>query len=401
MTLPLNHIRVLDLTNVIAGPLCTLHLAMMGAEVIKIEMPNTGDLTRKLGVDRELSQKLLGTSFLAMNAGKKSLSLNLKTLEGRTIFLDLVQTADVVVENFKPGTMQRLGLDYEVVRARNPSIIYCSISGFGQTGPLSQRPGYDQVIQGFCGLMSLTGNTDTAPQRAGYVVCDAMSAVVAAFAISAALAGRERSHAGEYIDVSMLDASLSTMAAWFISNIRNAGVIPSPFGNENPTSSPSGTYETADGALNIVCNEEKQFKKFCKVIETPELLEDARFNTRSSRLENRGALNALLREKLLKHNTAYWDKAFTEAGVPVGPILPLQEILGHQHVRDRELLKEFPIPNHAGRNITIIRPGFRLSNGGPDVKSMPPTLGEHTDEILAELGVPAADQDTYRNEGVI
>jgi crotonobetainyl-CoA:carnitine CoA-transferase CaiB-like acyl-CoA transferase len=397
----LEGVRVLDLTNVIAGPLCSLHLAMLGAEVIKVEVPGSGDLARKLGADLELGARMMGTSFLAMNAGKKSLTLNLKHPRGKALFLELVQGADVVFENFRPGTMERLGLDYAALKAVKPSLVYCAVSGFGQEGPLSQRPSYDQIIQGFSGLMSVTGSAETAPLRAGYVVCDSMAAIVAAFAIAAALFKCAKTGEGEMIDVSMLDASLSTMAAWPISNILNAGLTPRPVGNENPTSSPSGTFRTGDGQINIVCNEEKQFHRLCEALGLAALLEDPRFSKRAQRIAHRVELRELIEAKLAEGPAQHWEAVLIEAGVPVGPILPLPEVLAHPHVAARELIRTFPQVPAVERDISVARPGFKLASGLPDVDRPPPVLGEDTEAILGELGLSAADVAELRAQGAI
>src|SRR5271166_4157713 len=260
MTLPLHGVRVLDLTNVIAGPLASYQLALLGAEVIKVEVPGVGDLARKMGADPALGKRQMGASYLAMNAGKKSITLNLKSARGKEIFGQLAETADVVLENFRPGAMARLGLTAEMLRARNKRLIYCAVSGFGQTGPLAERASYDQIIQGYCGLMALTGEPETAPVKAGLVVCDTTAAITAAFAIAAALVRRGATGEGETIDVSMLDCALASMTSWVISNYLNAGYEARPIGNHSQTSAPSGTFRTADGPLNIVNNEQKQFQ---------------------------------------------------------------------------------------------------------------------------------------------
>ena len=233
--------RVLDLTNVLAGPFCCYQLAQLGAEVIKVEVPGSGDLARQLGADPELNRRGMGASFLAQNAGKRSITLNLKSPKGREAFGRLVATSDVVVENFRPGVMDRLGLGYAALKAGKNDIIYCAISGFGQDGPLKFNPAYDQIIQGLCGVMSVTGDAQSAPLRVGYPVADTMGGITAAFAIAAALFRRERSGEGEFIDVSMLEASLVAMG-WAVSNWLIAGVRPEPMGNENMTASPSGTF---------------------------------------------------------------------------------------------------------------------------------------------------------------
>ena len=246
----LQAVRVLDLTNVLAGPFCCYQLAQLGAEVIKVELPKTGDLARQLGADAELNRNLMGASFLAQNAGKRSLTLNLKHDEGKEIFRRLAATADVVVENFRPGVMQRLGLGYEELRKSKSHLIYCAISGFGQDGPLKNNPAYDQIIQGLSGVMSVTGDRNSAPLRVGYPVADTVGGITAAFAIAAALFRRERSGQGEFIDVSMLEATIATMG-WAVSNWLIAGVAPQPMGNDNMTASPSGNLQVLKLACSI------------------------------------------------------------------------------------------------------------------------------------------------------
>src|SRR5205809_269958 len=257
--------RVLDLTNVLAGPFCCYQLAQLGAEVIKVEVPGSGDLASQLGADPELNRRGMGASFLAQNAGKRSITLNLKAPKGRAAFARLVGTADVVVENFRPGVMERLGLGHAALKAIKNDIIYCAISGFGQDGPLKFNPAYDQIIQGLCGVMSVTGDAQSAPLRVGYPVADTMGGMTAAFAIAAALVRRERTGEGEFIDVSMLEASLVAMG-WAVSNWLIAGVRPEPMGNENMTASPSGTFRTGKGLLNIAANKQEQFETLCGLI---------------------------------------------------------------------------------------------------------------------------------------
>ena len=401
MALPLSGVRVLDLTNVVAGPLASYQFAMLGAEVVKIETPGRGDLARKMGADPGLGQKGMGASFLALNAGKKSLTLNLKAAQGKEIFKRLLPGADVVLENFRPGTMKKLGLDYPVLKGVNPRIIYCAVSGFGQEGPLAQRPSYDQIIQGFCGIMSLTGNEDTAPTRAGYIVCDTLAAMTAAFAVTAALYRREKTGEGEMIDVSMLDSSLSTMATWPISNYLNAGKVPVPMGNENHTASPSGTFKTGSGLLNIVNNEQKQWEKLCDVIGKPELRADPRFADRDARLTHRAELRRILEEALRARSADEWERLFHEAGVPAGPILNVPDILRHPHLETRGLIKRFTDVPAVGREIAVTRVGFRLAGTQPDVDRPPPTLGEDTDRILRAAGYSDEAIGRFRRAGVI
>ena len=298
--------RVLDMTNVLAGPFCCYQLALLGAEVIKVEVPGSGDLARQLGADPELNRRGMGASFLAQNAGKRSITLNLKSPKGRDAFGRLVATSDVVVENFRPGVMARLGLDYAALKARKNDIIYCAISGFGQDGPLKFNPAYDQIIQGLCGVMSVTGDAQSAPLRVGYPVADTMGGISAAFAIAAALFRRERSGEGEFIDVSMLEASLVAMG-WAVSNWLIAGVKPQPMGNENMTASPSGTFRTGDGLLNIAANKQEQFETLCRLIGREALIADPRFAGREDRKRRRFELNAEIEQALAARSAREWS----------------------------------------------------------------------------------------------
>lgn len=401
MSLPLDGVRVLDLTNVIAGPLASYQLVMLGAEVIKIEVPGTGDLARKMGTDPKMGAVQMGASFCANNAGKKSLTLNLKEARGKAIFKQLVATADVVLENFRPGVMNKLGLGYEALKEIKPALVYCAVSGFGQHGPLSQRPSYDQIIQGFSGLMSVTGDEHSAPLRAGFVVCDTMAAMTAAFAICAALFRREKSGNGEMIDVSMLDSSLGTMASWSISNYLNAGKVPVPMGNENVTASPSGTFKTGDGLLNVVNNEQSQYHKLCDVIGMPELKTDPRFADRNDRIARRYELKPIVEQALQAKSAAEWEKLFDEAGVPAGPILSIPQVVNHPQVEYRKMIKRFKNVAHVGRDISVPRIGFSLASGQPDVATPPPVLGQDTDAVLGSLGLTADDIAELKKQGVV
>lgn len=401
MPLPLHGVRVLDLTNVIAGPLASYQLVLLGAEVIKVEVPGRGDLARKMGGDPKMGAASMGASFCANNAGKKSITLNLKDARGREVFKRLVKDADVVLENFRPGVMNKLGLGYEVLKEVKPSIIFCAVSGFGQQGPLSQRPSYDQIIQGFCGLMSVTGNEQTAPTRAGFVVCDTMAAMTAAFAICAALFRRERSGEGEMIDVSMLDASLATMAAWMISNYLNAGKVPVPMGNENVTASPSGTFRTATAPFNVVNNEQSQYHALCDVIGMPELKTDPRFADRDERIARRYELKPIVEAALMKKPAAEWEELFDKAGVPGGPILTIPQVLEHRHTAYRQLIKRFENVAGVGKDISVPRAGFMLASGRPDVDTPPPALGQDTGAVLRRAGYSDSDIEALRQQKVI
>src|SRR5580700_2408399 len=301
----LEGVRVLDLTNVLAGPFGAYQLALLGADVIKVETPGSGDLARQLGADPALNHALMGASFLAQNAGKRSVTVNLKSEAGKEVFHRLVRSADVVIENFRPGVMERLGLGYDTLRQVRPGLIYCAISGFGQDGPLKDNPAYDQIVQGLSGVMSVTGDAASAPLRVGYPVADTIGGLTAAFAIAAALVRCGRTGEGEFIDVSMLEATLVTMG-WQVSNWLIAGVRPQPLGNENMTAAPSGLFATADGPLNIAANQQQQFEALVRLIGREELATDPRFAEREARKRNRFALKAEIEAALIGKSAAEW-----------------------------------------------------------------------------------------------
>jgi crotonobetainyl-CoA:carnitine CoA-transferase CaiB-like acyl-CoA transferase len=401
MALPLAGVKVIDLTAGISGPLCSYHLALMGANVIKVEVPEVGDIARGLGPDETLNKKRMGVSFWALNAGKRSITLNLKHERGRAVLRRMLKDADVVVENYKPGTLKSFGFGYEAMKEINPRLIYCAISGFGQQGPLADKPSYDQIIQGLSGIMAVTGSADNAPTRAGYVVCDTMVSVEAAFAISAALYRQQKTGKGEMIDVSMLDATLATMPSWLTSAYLNAGKKPLPLGNDNPASSPSGTFRTGTGPLNIVCNDNKQFSSLCDTIGRPQLKTDARFVERPLRVKNRTELTVALEEALAAKSAEEWDRLLTEAHVPAGLILTLPEALAHPQIESREFIKRFKGVKDMDRDMTVTRLGFRLSEEQPDTDLPPPCLGEHTDSVLAEYGYSADEIAELKKAKVI
>jgi CoA:oxalate CoA-transferase len=390
--------RVLDLTNVLAGPFCCYQLAQLGAEVIKVEVPRSGDLARQLGADPELNRLGMGASFLAQNAGKRSITLNLKAPKGRAAFARLVGTADVVVENFRPGVMERLGLGYAALKAAKSDIVYCAISGFGQDGPLKFNPAYDQIIQGLCGVMSVTGDAHSAPLRVGYPVADTMGGMTAAFAIAAALVRRERTGDGEFIDVSMLEASLVAMG-WAVSNWLIAGVKPQPMGNENMTASPSGTFRTGEGLLNIAANKQEQFETLCRLIGREELVSDPRFIGREDRKRRRFELKVEIERALAARSAQAWSALLNKNGVPAGEVLDLPAVLEHPQVIERGLLKTFGSVSGVDRPVRVVRSGFRLASGDPEPASPPPALGSDTCELLGELGFAKREIDELAREG--
>jgi crotonobetainyl-CoA:carnitine CoA-transferase CaiB-like acyl-CoA transferase len=392
--------RILDLTNVLAGPFCCYQIAQLGAEVIKVEVPGSGDLARQLGADPELNRRGMGASFLAQNAGKRSITLNLKHPSGREAFRRLVATSDAVVENFRPGVMDRLGLGYAALKAVRSDIVYCAISGFGQDGPLKSNPAYDQIIQGLCGVMSVTGDAQSAPLRVGYPVADTMGGLTAAFAIVAALFRRERTGQGEFIDVSMLESSLVAMG-WVVSNWLIAGERPQPMGNENMTASPSGTFRTGKGLLNIAANQQQQFETLCGLIGREALATDPRFAVREERKRRRHELRGEIEQALAARSAQEWSAILNTNGVPAGEVLDVPEALENPQLTARGLIRSFDNVPQVERTVPVVRAGFRLASGDPAPATPPPALGADTGELLAELGYSAAEIEQLRREQAI
>ena len=394
----LNGFRVLDMTNVLAGPFATLHLAQMGAEVIKIENPVGGDLARKLGNVPELNKKLMGTSFLAQNSNKKSFTLNLKSEKAKEIFKKFVATSDILVENFRPGVMARLGLSYEKLSELNPKLIYCAISGFGLTGPDAFKPAYDQIIQGLSGVMAINGDETLNPLRAGFPVCDTVGGMNAAFAIMSALYYREKSGVGQFIDIAMLD-SIMPLMGWVAANLLIGGKHPVLMGNDNFTAAPSGTFVTKDGYINIAANKQEQWEDLCDIVGVPELKEDSRFKERDTRKANRKLLTPLIEEKLKEKETKYWADALNEKGIPSGEILSLDEALHQPQVEHRKALTEIDTPNVGKIRVFNMTAKFDKTDG--DVNLPPPTLSEHTTEVLKKLGYNDEEIKEFRTNGII
>ena len=394
----LSGVRVLDLTNVLSGPFCTLQLALLGAEVVKIENPKGGDLARKLGNVPEYNKELRGTSFLAQNSNKKSVTLNLKEEEGKAIFRRLAKDADVVVENFRPGVMTRLGVGYEALAELNPRLVYCGISGFGQTGPDAKKPAYDQIIQGLSGAMDINGDERLHPLRAGFPVCDTVGGLNAAFAILAALYHREKTGEGQEIDVALLD-SIMPLMGWVAANLLIGGKNPVPMGNDNFTAAPSGTFVTQDGHINIAANKQEQWEALTEIVEVEGLKTDPRFQERDERKKNRKALTPLLEEKLKTRPTAEWVEALNARGVPSGDILPLGVALDQPQVRHRGTLQAVDVDGIGEVELFGLSAQLKSTPGG--ITSPPPRLGEHTEEVLTGLGYTQEQVTALREKGVV
>jgi crotonobetainyl-CoA:carnitine CoA-transferase CaiB-like acyl-CoA transferase len=394
----LDGIMVLDLTMVLSGPFATLHLALLGAEVIKIEPPNSGDLARRLGNVPELNDRFMGTSFLAQNSNKKSLTLNLKHPKAQQIFRDLAKRADVVMENFRPGVMARLGLSYESLRAINPRLIYCGISGFGQTGPDALKPAYDQIIQGLSGTMAINGDERLNPLRCGFPICDTVGGLNAAFAVLAALFYRERTGVGQFIDVALLD-SIMPLMGWVAANLLIGKQQPSLLGNDNFTAAPSGTFATKDGYINISANKQEQWESLADVLGLSGLKTDPRFQRRDIRKQNRKALTPLIESKLKEKNTAAWVDVFNSLGIPAGAILGLEEALSQEQIRHRQTLSTVHAEGIGDLKLFNLTAKFEKTPAA--IESSPPRLSEHTEEILKHLGYSEGQIKDLRKSGVI
>jgi len=394
----LEGIRVLDMTNVLSGPFATLHLSLLGAEVIKIENPEGGDLARKLGNTPKYNQELMGTSFLAQNANKKSLTLNLKADEGKEIFRRLAKTADVLVENFRPGVMARLGFSYEELSKLNPKLIYCAISGFGQTGPDAFKPAYDQIIQGLSGVMAINGDERLNPLRAGFPVCDTVGGMNAAFAVMAALYYRERTGEGQFIDIALLD-SIMPLMGWVAANLLIGGKQPVLLGNDNFTAAPSGMFKTKDGYINIAANKQEQWEDLADEVGLPELKTDPRFKERDTRKANRFILTPLLEAKLTQKTTAHWVEVLNAKGIPSGDVLSLEAALTSEQAKHRQVIEEVETPGVGA--IKIFNLTAKFSKTPAEITAPPPRISEHTEEILGSMGYTAEEMRALKERQII
>lgn len=379
-TLPLAGIKVLDLSRVLAGPWATMSLADMGAEVWKIENIQGGDDTRAWSIP---NYKGASTYFLCANRGKKSLALDIKSPEGLKIIHELAKQADVVVENFRAGTVERLKVDYETLKALNPGIIYCSISGYGQTGPEALRPGYDFVVQAESGLMSITGQTDGEPMRIGVAMTDIVAGMVATQSVLAALYQRRTTGVGQYVDISLYECALNTLINVGSAHL-NGGHVPTRFGNAHPTVVPYQIFECSDGAFALAVGNDRQFAILCeKVIDLPELVTDERFKTASDRALNRSELIPQMVERFLTNTRQYWMAACLKVGVPAGQVKTVPEAFESPNVKARQVVQTLESP-HLGA-ISLVRPAQGLEAQQQASYKAPPMLGEDSVSILENV----------------
>lgn len=397
---PLKGTRIIDLSQVLAGPFATYQMALMGAEVLKIEKPGEGDWTRTGGALQDLSDLQMGLGYLAHNAAKKSVTLDLKSAEGLEIIKTLIATADVFVENFKPGVAGRLGLGFETVRAIRPDIVYCSISAYGQDGPLSRRPAYDHVIQGMCGIMLTTGQPGGPPTKVGAPYVDYATGMNAAMAVMAGLMEVQRTQKAVQIDVAMLDTALMLMAS-LMSQHLSAGWKPVQNGNEAWSASPSsGAFDTADGTLMLAANNDVQFRKLCLALGRNDIFTDPRWQSPQARQRNDKSLRLALNEAFLTQSAAHWEVLLAQADVPAARVRGLDEVLAEQQVAVRSLLSEIHVDGHDGP-IHIPAMSFK-ANRQNNAPAFPPSkLGADTDEVLRALGIADERLAALRNAGII
>lgn len=393
--MPLEGIRVVDLSRSLAGPYCSMMLGDMGADVIKIEVPGTGDESRLWGPPFINGESAY---FLSVNRNKRSLVLNLKTKKGKEIIQRLIQGSDVLVESFRPGTTQRLGIDYSTVRKYNPGIVYCSISGFGQTGPYAMKPGYDVVAQAMSGIMSLTGEERGPPIKVGVPISDIGAGMFAAYGILSCLISRSKTGSGQHIDVSLVDGQIAWLAfqagAYFVT-----GKNPEKLGSAHPSIAPYQAFRAKDAYFIVAVGNDNLWITFCECLDLEELVSDPRFKTNPDRVRNRSELVKKLEEKFQTRPAADWLALLEKVGIPCGPVYDLDGVFKDPHVIHREMT----IQAQHSKAGTIKLTGFpaKLSDTPCQLRHPPPVLGEHTNEILLELGYTRKDLESLRQESVI
>ncbi|RQR59405.1 CoA transferase [Burkholderia sp. Bp9125] len=386
----LSHIRVLDLTRVLAGPWCAQTLADFGADVIKVERPGAGDDTRHWGPpylkDAHGADTAEAAYYLAANRNKRSVTVDIATPEGQQIVRELAAQCDVVLENYKAGQLKKYGLDYDALRAVKPDIVYCSVTGFGQTGPYAHRAGYDFIIQGIGGFMSITGERDGepggGPQKAGVAISDLATGLYSTIAVLAALAHRDRTGEGQYIDMALLDVQVALLAN-MNTNFLASGKPPVRWGNAHPNIVPYQTFQTSDGWIIVAVGNDGQFRKFVEAGGRAELADDERFGTNPARVRHRETLVPIIAEMVKTRGKQAWIDALEAAGVPCGPINDLDEVFENEQVVARGMQVELPHP--CGANVKLVRNPIRMSRTPPEARTAPPLLGEQTDDVLRDL----------------
>ena len=386
----LSHIRVLDLSRILAGPWSGQILADLGAEVIKVERPQVGDDTRTWGPpflkDEEGNDTAESAYFLSANRGKKSVAIDMTTPEGQAVIRELAQHADIVLENFKVGGLKKYGLDYDSLKALNPKIIYCSITGFGQTGPYSHRPGYDFMIQGMGGLMSLTGEKDGVagggPQKVGVALADVLTGMYATTSVLAALAHRDHTGVGQYIDLALLDVQAACLANQG-TNYLIGGQVPQRLGNAHPNIVPYQTFATEDGFIILAVGNDGQFGRFCQLIDRADLATDERFSTNKARVKNRVELIALLEPHLLTRSSETWLADLEKASIPCGPINTVDKVFENPQIQHREM--QVDIPHPLSGTVPQVGSPMKFSETPITYNNAPPTLGQHTESVLSDI----------------
>ena len=397
---PFEGIRVLDFTHVLAGPFCTYQMAVLGADVIKVEPVWMPDYMREEGTSETLYQEGRNTRFVCQNGNKRSLSVDLRTERGREIAFNIASKTDVLVENYRYGAMQRHGLGYDAVAAVNPSVVYCSMTGFGHSGPKAADPAYDFVIQAFSGLMASTGSAESTPVRVGPAVLDYGTGAQAAFAIAAALFQRTRTGRGQQIDVAMADAALMLMS----SNVMDAQTLersPDPFGNYDPRKAGYCLYETADGKLVMGASTIEQSVRMWRVLGREDIAADVSAMNRRTLYRHRDQHHALLAELFLQDTAEHWEHMMNEVGVPAARVRRVDEAIGHAQIRSRSVLQDAGVVPETGEAYQVPVAAFGFAHGGPKHRRAAPRLGEHTREVLAEYGFGEADIDKLCDNGVV
>ena len=393
--MPLDGVRVLDLGRHQAGPTCAMWLGDLGADVIKVENPERGEDGRASGPPFFNGESAF---FLSANRNKRSLALDVKHPDGQDLFRRLADTADVVVENFRPGVMDALGIGYATVSRRNSRIIYCSISGYGADGPGAMRPGLDQIVQGTSGLMSITGFEGQQPTRVGVPIADLLTGLFAAYGILAALRARERTGRGQIVQTSLLESMVGMLSFQGVRYL-NGGGVPPPAGNHHPINAPYGVYRTRDGYVTLGATGDKRWRSFCALLGTPEWIDDPRFATNGDRHANRYALASLIEAKLQAHTSDEWEQILNDNGIPCGPIYTMDQALEQPQVQHRQMVVEREHPTMG--IVRLLGLPVKLSDTPGAVRQVPPLLGQHTDEILRDVGVSEAELAHLRETGVI